>query len=511
MRDRLRTLPWKKLVIGGVAAAVVVGALAAGAGAWAYRRAKVSTVGELEFARPLRIPPLAEPEVAADGTKVFDLRFTAGETDLVDAGPSDTWGLNGTYLGPTLRADRGDRVRVDVTNGVDETTSLHWHGMHLPAAMDGGPHQMVEPGATWSPSWTIDQPAASLWYHPHLHGATADHVYRGAAGMFLIDDPAAAPDLPATYGVDDIPLVVQDKRFHDDGRLDAGAPFFDTVGFLGDTLVVNGTVDPHLDVTTERVRLRLLNASNARVYDFGFADDREFALVASDAGLLERPHRTGRVQLSPGERAEIVVDVEPGERAVLRSFAPDMDVPVFERFAGGDDSFDVLELRAASELARSPAVSDRLATIDRPDPDEAVRTREFRLSGTNINGDEMDLDRVDEVVTVDTTEVWEVRNTDGNPHSFHPHLVHFAVLDIDGDPPPPELAGWKDTIYVPPNTTIRIVARFDDHADPTTPYMFHCHVLAHEDDGMMGQFVVVEPGDEPDLAGMTAMPGGHQH
>ena len=383
--------------------------------------------------------------------------------------------------------------------------------MHLPAAMDGGPHQMVEPGATWSPSWTIDQPAASLWYHPHLHGATADHVYRGAAGMFLIDDPAAAPDLPATYGVDDIPLVVQDKRFHDDGRLDAGAPFFDTVGFLGDTLVVNGTVDPHLDVTTERVRLRLLNASNARVYDFGFADDREFALVASDAGLLERPHRTGRVQLSPGERAEIVVDVEPGERAVLRSFAPDMDVPVFERFAGGDDSFDVLELRAASELAPSPAVPDRLATIDRPDPDEAVRTREFRLSGTNINGDEMDLDRVDEVVTVDTTEVWEVRNTDGNPHSFHPHLVHFAVLDIDGDPPPPELAGWKDTIYVPPNTTIRIVARFDDHADPTTPYMFHCHVLAHEDDGMMGQFVVVEPGDEPDLAGMTAMPGGHQH
>ena len=189
-----------------------------------------------------------------------------------------------------------------------------------------------------------------------------------------------------------------------------------------------------------------------------------------------------------------------------------MGVPVVERFAGGDDSFDVLELRAAAELAPTPAVPERLATIDRPDPDEAVRTREFRLSGTNINGDEMDLDRVDEVVTVDTTEVWELRNTDGNPHSFHPHLVHFAVLDVDGDPPPPELAGWKDTIYVPPNTTIRIVARFDDHADPTTPYMFHCHVLAHEDDGMMGQFVVVEPGDEPDLAGMmAAMPGGHRH
>ena len=502
MRERLRRLPWKKLVAGGTAAAVVVVALAVGAGAWMYRRAKVSTVGELAFANVLRVPPLAEPTVEADGTKVFDLRFTAGQTDLVDDGPSDTWGLNGTYLGPTLRADRGDRVRVDVTNGVDEATTLHWHGMHLPAAMDGGPHQVVEPGATWSPSWRIDQPAASLWYHPHLHGGTAAHVYRGAAGMFLVDDPAVAPALPSTYGVDDIPLIVQDKAFDDDGGLDAGEPFFDTVGFLGDTLVVNGTVDPHLDVTTERVRLRLLNASNARVYDFGFADDRTFRQVASDAGLLERPHVTDRVQLSPGERAEIVVDVEPGERAVLRSFAPDMGVPIFERFAGGDDTFDVLELRAADELARSPAVPDELATIDRPDPDEAVRTREFRLSGTAINGDEVDMGRVDQVVEVDTTEIWEIRNTDGTPHSFHPHLVHAAVLDVDGEPPPAELSGWKDTFSVPPNTTIRIIARFEDHADPTTPYMFHCHVLRHEDQGMMGQFVVVEPGDAPDLSSM---------
>jgi FtsP/CotA-like multicopper oxidase with cupredoxin domain len=185
-------------------------------------------------------------------------------------------------------------------------------------------------------------------------------------------------------------------------------------------------------------------------------------------------------------------------------------VPVFERFAGGDDSFDILELRAADTLAPSPAVPDALATIDRPDPDDAVRTREFRLGDSAINGDRMDMDRVDQVVTVDTTEIWEIRNTDGNPHSFHPHLVHFAVLDVEGEPPPPELAGWKDTLYVPPNSTIRIIARFEDHADPTTPYMFHCHVLRHEDQGMMGQFVVVEPGDQPDLSGMGSM-ADHDH
>jgi FtsP/CotA-like multicopper oxidase with cupredoxin domain len=511
MRARLADLPWKRIVAVGALASVVAAGLAVAAGTVLYRRAERSNVGELDFANRLAIPPLAEPTVGPDGAKEFDLRFTAGPSDLVDDGPSDTWGLNGTYLGPTVRADRGDTVRVNVTNGVDEPTTLHWHGMHLPARMDGGPHQMVEPGDTWSPEWTLDQPAATLWYHPHLHGETADHVYRGAAGMFLVDDPAAAPDLPRTYGVDDIPLIVQDKSFDGDGDLSMGAPIGSSVGFLGDTIVVNGTTDPHLPVTTELVRLRVLNASNARVYRLGFPDGRAFWQVASDAGLLAAPHETERLQLSPGERAEIVVAVEPGEETVLRSFAPDLGLGFpGERFDGGDDTFDIVQLRAADELAPSPALPDGLAEIDAPDEPDADGTRRFDLRGNAINGREMDMDRVDQVVEVGSTEIWEVTNEQSRPHSFHPHLVHFAVLDVDGEPPPPELAGWKDTVYVPPDTTIRIIARFDDHADPATPYMFHCHVLDHEDRGMMGQFVVVEPGDEPDLSGMAAMPG-HDH
>lgn len=510
MRERLRTLPWRKLLIGSAVAAVAFAALIVGAGAWVYSQARTSNVGDLDFDNEMAIPPLAEPTVAADGTKEFDLRFTAGESHLVDDGPSDTWGLNGTYLGPTVRASRGDDVKINVTNGVDETTTLHWHGMHLPARMDGGPHQMVEPGDTWSPSWTIDQPAATLWYHPHLHGETAAHVYRGAAGMFLIDDPAEAPELPDTYGVDDIPLIVQDKSFDDDGSIEESTPTFSNVGILGDTVVVNGTTNPHLDVTTERVRFRVLNASNARVYNLGFPDGREFWQVASDSGLLEAPHRTDRLQVAPGERAEIVVEMTPGDTAVLRSFAPDLGASFLERFAGGDDTFDILELRAADDLDPSPELPDELATIDRPDPGEATTTREFRLSGTSINGEKMDMHRVDQVVTKGDTEIWEVTNSGGQPHSFHPHLVHFSVLDVDGDAPPPELSGWKDTVYVPPNTTIRFIARFKDHADPTTPYMFHCHMLRHEDQGMMGQFVVVEPGDEPDLSAMSSMPG-HDH
>lgn len=495
---RLLSLRWRRLLAITGSTVIVLGLLGAGAGAWLYTRAVQSNVGDLTFANALEIPPLAEPAVDADGTKVFDLRFTAGQSDLVDDGPSETWGLNGTYLGPTLRAERGDEVRVDVTNGVDERTTLHWHGMSLPARMDGGPHQMIEPGETWSPTWTVDQPAASLWYHPHLHGRTADHVYRGAAGMFIVDDPADRAHLPDTYGVDDIPLVIQDKSFEADGSLDTGGPLLSSVGFLGDTIVVNGTTNPHVEVRTTLVRFRVLNASNARIYNLGFTDDRPFWQVGSDAGLLERPHETRRVQVSPGERAEIVVAVAPGDDPVLRSFAPDLGLDGFsDRFNGGDDTFDIVQVRAAHRLDESAPLPERLATIDRPDPAQAETTRHFDLRGHRINGEKMDMGRIDEVVTEGTTEVWSVTNDHGTPHSFHPHLVHVAVLDVDGQPPPPGLSGWKDTLYVPPRTTIRFVARFEGHADADVPYMFHCHVLAHEDAGMMGQFVVVEPGRRP--------------
>ena len=428
---------------------------------------------------------------------MFDLRFQAGESHFVDDGPTPTWGLNGDYLGPTLRAAQGDRVRVNVTNGVDEATTVHWHGMHLPAEMDGGPHQTIEPGETWSPEWTIDQPAATLWYHPHLHGKTSDHVYRGAAGLFIVDDSAADVELPDTYGVDDIPLIIQDKNLDGDGSLDQSTPFMGTIGVLGDTIVVNGTYDPHIEVTTTLVRFRVLNASNARVYNLGLTDEREFWQIASDTGLLERPHGTRRVQLAPGERAEIVVPVEPGDDVVLRSFAPDLGMGFNERFNGGDDTFDIVQLLGADGLEESPVLPSQLTPIDQPDLADAATTRPFSLQGHEINGQEIDMGRIDAVVTEGTTEIWEITNEHGNAHSFHPHLIHFAVLDIAGVPPPPELAGWKDTIYVPPHTTIRIIARFEGHADPDTPYMFHCHMLAHEDDGMMGQYLVVEPGVEP--------------
>jgi FtsP/CotA-like multicopper oxidase with cupredoxin domain len=486
---RRRLLLW----ILGVATALA--ALVAALGGMLYARAETSNVGTLEFANELRIPPLLEPRDER-GRKTFELTLERGTSELLPGKPAETWGVNGAYLGPTLRASRGDDVELRVHNTLGETTTIHWHGMHLPAAADGGPHQTIATGETWTPGWEVDQAAATLWYHPHPHGETADHVYRGVAGMFILDDPRAdALALPDEYGVDDIPLIIQDKRLNDDGSLDFSQGPISPTGRLGDEILVNGTHDPHVDVRHERVRLRLLNASNARVYNIGFADDREFDLVGTDGGLVEAPQRLERIQISPGERAEIVAAFEPGERVVLRSFEPELGTNFFEgRFAGDDDSFDLLELRAERSLAAAPGVPDRLAAPE-VDADNATRTRRFELSGTRINGRRMDISRIDAVVEAGSTEIWEVENTSGTPHNFHVHDVRFRVLEYAGGAPPAHLGGLKDTVYVPPGESVRLVVRFGDYADADVPYMFHCHVLQHEDRGMMGQFVVAAPGE----------------
>ena len=452
--------------------------------------APTNTVDAVDFRQPLAIPPLAESRVDPDGTRVFQLNAQAGTTELLPGKPTETWGFNGSYLGPTLRAERGEKVRVEVHNDLDETTSVHWHGMHLPAAADGGPHQPVAPGDTWTPSWRIDQPAASLWYHPHPHGQTEDHVNRGLAGMFILDDPAsdAADRLPSQYGVDDVPVIVQDKPFDDDGQLSSEGS--------GEDLVVNGTYGPYLDVRTEKVRLRLLNASVERVYSFGLSDSRDLTVIGTDGGLLPSPTPAKRVLLSPGERAEVVVAMSPGEDVVLRSFEPDLGSNVLvERFNGGEDTFDVLQLRASDRLAPSPTLPNRLAPPPALDVTDA-ETRFFELQGRGINGRSMEMSRIDETVELGATEVWEVTNSDGEPHNFHVHDVQFQVLSVQGEEAEPVLSGWKDTIFLPPGRTVRLAMQFTDYADPDTPYMFHCHLLPHEDAGMMGQFVVVRPGQQ---------------
>ncbi|MEV0075171.1 multicopper oxidase domain-containing protein [Nocardia neocaledoniensis] len=454
--------------------------------------------------RALPIPPQAPSTVGADGVRRFALRAQRGTTEMLPGTATATWGYNGSVLGPTLRARRGEAVEITVVNDLPEATSVHWHGMHVPAACDGGPHQMIAPGARWQPSWTVNQQAATLWYHPHPHGATEKHVQRGLSGFFLIDDDAVdALDLPKSYGIDDIPLVIQDRRFTADGGLDESDPT--DVGLLGDTLITNGIADATFTATTERVRFRVLNGSSGRLYNLGFADDRRFELIATDGGLLPEPVALARILLSPGERAEIVVTLRAGERTVLRSR------PIEERAGidragefGFDDTFDVLSLRAADTLAPSAALPAALVPLRALVPAATPPARTFELKWFMINNQRMNMNRVDMTIAVDTTEVWAVRNEDNWPHNFHVHDVQFQILAVDGNPPPPALSGWKDTVYTAPGVTYTLAMRFADHADPTFPYMYHCHLLHHEDQGMMGQFLVLAPGMTPAPRAMDA-------
>lgn len=471
----------------------------------------VSTVGAVDFDRELTIPALA-PSTIENGVRVFELTAKSGSSEFRDGVDTPTWGFNGTYLGPTLRAARGEQVAVRVRNELGEPTTVHWHGMHLPAAMDGGLHQTVDPGGQWDPTWLIDQPAATLWYHPHPHGETEQHVRNGLAGMFLLDDPVeAALPLPREYGVDDVPVIVQDVAFASDGSLDDRDGGF--TGHLGDEVLVNGTLGPYLEVSTDVVRLRLLNASTARIYGFGFDDGREFATIASDGGLLESPVPLTRLTLSPGERAEILVTMTPGESVVLRSEGPDLGgtLGFLGGSAGAGDRFDLLELRAASTLERRGEVPETLAPLERLDVGDATAERRFVLDDTQINNERMDMGRIDEVVELGATEIWTVRNNMAWAHNFHVHDVQVQILDIAGAPPPPEFSGWKDTVYLRPNEDYRLIMRFTDYADPATPYMYHCHLLRHEDEGMMGQFVVVEPGTDAQSITTPTMENDHEH
>ncbi len=491
--SRRRFLKW-------TAASVGVGALAAaGGGAWVgvtYLNASIDTRGNVDFNRRLAVPKEAQSRVE-NGARVFDLAIRHGEADFGQGVMTPTWGINGPNLAPTIRAERGEQVQIRVTNQLDEASTLHWHGMHLPAEMDGGPHQMIDPATTWTPDWLIDQPAATLWYHPHPHGRTAAHVYRGLAGLFIIDDAdEASLDLPRNYGLDDIPIIVQDRKFHSDGTLDASTSWIQSTGIIGDTVLVNGTPGAYFEVTTHTVRLRILNGSNTRPYNFAFEDNRDFSLIGTDGGLLKAPVELSNIQLSPGERAEVIVAFAPGEQVRLQSGPSDGG----DRLAGGEDHLDIMQFRAADQLDGITGVPTELVDVPRLDESAAVRTRNFELSGYAINNQTMDMSRIDEVVTLGDTEIWTVTNLDGQTHNFHIHDVQFQILDIDGREPPPQLQGWKDTVWVQQGEPVRLIMRFTDYASNEWPYMHHCHMLRHEDQGMMGQFLVVDPGQSTNPA-----------
>ena len=484
-----------------VAVLVAISLVVVGAQLWALGQSRLGG-----FDSPLSVPPLAESTMKGS-VRTFDLSLQAGSTEFEAGNPVETWGINGDYLAPTIRVADGEEIKINVGNGLPEDTTLHWHGLHVPAMMDGGPHQPIEMGATWTPHWTVSQAASTNWYHPHLHGRSEAHVKLGVVGMFIVDDAkGSALDLPSTYGLDDLPIIIHDSPV----GLTTGNPF-DFVNELlgarnGDSLtLVNGQYEPYFDVSTSLLRLRLLNASIGDVFEFSLSDSRDFSIIASEGGLFEKPLTDNRLMMSPGERYEIVVEFQPGETVLLNRSVLDDDGTL-----GVPES--TIEFRATSALSRNAEIPMTLAELAATNTDGVVRTRNFDMSGVEINGLMMQMDRIDQVVHAGTKEIWAVRNLDRRElHNFHVHGVSFRVLSVGGEAPEPHQSWDKDTVLIPPETTVELLVTFPEAASEGWPFMFHCHFLRHEGRGMMGQYLVVEPGSSLEPADHMISSGGHSH
>lgn len=445
--------------------------------------------------RALALPGLDEGTIR-DGVRRFALNMAAAETEFVPGRATRTWGINTPFLGPVLRVKAGEKVRLDVTNRLDETAALHWHGLHLPARMDGGPHQPIAPGATWSPEFPMMQKAGTFWFHAHQHGRTAAHVWAGLAGAIRVeDDEEAALPLPRTYGEDDFILILQDRRFGPDGQMPYAPDMHDRMsGKIGDVMLVNGQIGTHLATDAPRVRLRILNGANGSIYRLHFADGRPFHQIASDGGLLGAPVLLTEALVAPGERAELLVDLHEGEALMLRTEVLGAESP----FAGSLGLRDVIELRPARAQAPAPILTHRLAEMAAvPEADGATRTFALTMLGGGmmgdpvINGVRFDHGRIDFSVPLGATETWVFENRTEMFHPMHIHDTQFRIVSRNGAPPDAREAGLKDVVLTRPGERVEVRATFADYADPVVPYMMHCHILEHEDLGMMQQFTVV--------------------
>ncbi len=413
-----------------------------------------------------------------------------------------------SYLGPTLILNKGENVTMNVLNNLGDTSTVHWHGLHVPAMADGSPHNIILSNTTWSPQFDVMNNASTFWYHPHLHMKTGQQAMRGAAGLIIVRDTIeAALNLPRRYGVDDFPLVVQSQQFDANNQI-LWRGMHDSI------LLVNGTINPMLDIPAQVVRLRLLNASQERSFNFGFTGNRSFSVIGNDGGLLTAPVLVTRKRLSPGERAEVLVDLSGmnGQVIYLMSYASEfgmgiqggtpmmgMDTAMYSPINGID--FNILQLNVVAQTS-SPVttVPSSLVSITPWLESQSNINRLISITANGMmsmdgpfyfNGQLFDMNRIDYHIPLDNIEVWTLFNQTMVAHPFHIHDVQFFILDRDGLAVRPEEAGYKDVVLLVPNETVRFITKFEDFADTTMPYMYHCHILMHEDDGMMGQFVVV--------------------
>ncbi|MFJ9690645.1 multicopper oxidase family protein [Kitasatospora sp. NPDC101183] len=467
---------------------------------------------------PLPLPPVLAPVRSDGGSDFYEITQKVARLEILPGLRTEAWTYGGSFPGPTIVSRPGRTAVVRHRNELPVPSVVHLHGGHTPADSDGYPtDQLLPVGVTAAdhamPSmpgmahtagrtdlgerthtYPGGQRAATLWYHDHRMGFTGPGVWRGLAGFHLVHDEEEDA-LPLPRGDRDIPLMIADRSFDEDGsfRYPAVDPALRTPGVtdpymngvLGDVVLVNGAPWPVLEVRPLRHRLRLLNASNARRYRLELDPQPPgggaLVQIGSDGGLLERPMKHDALEIAPAERFDVVVD--------FSRYAPGTRVRLVNRLGSGGTA-EVMRFDVGSGPATDDtAVPDRLAPVERLDRTAAVATRTFLLQqtpddGWTINGTPYTPGRALARPRLGTTEVW--RFVTDFHHPLHIHLNPFQVLSRNGRTPGPYDAGWKDTVDLRPAEAVELAVRFTDHAGT---FMLHCHNLEHEDMAMMADFV----------------------
>lgn len=460
---------------------------------------KAISVRTGNFDNPLRVPS----ELNADS--VISLLARKNVTSVIKGKNAAVYGYADGILAPVIKVNNGQTVTVEFHNQLEEISNIHWHGLIIPENMDGHPQNKINSGGSFTYQFTINQRAGTYWFHPHPHLLTAKQVFKGLAGMFIVrDTEEAALNLPS--GEFELPIIIQDKRIYTDGSLNYSPETSDIMsGYFGDYVCVNGSWSPYHTIKTRIYRLRVLNGSNARVYNLSLSNNLNFHIIGSDGGLLASTQTVSSLLLGPGERVDVLVDftsVTVGDEIYLQNNS--FDGGEFQ----GTQSFKIMKFVVDVQLTESFSVPTSLSVFSSISSSSSVKTRYFEISNNHsgghgghgtgssasfhkIGGKSFDMERIDETVNAGTTEIWEFDNTNGTDiHPMHLHGVQFQVLSRTGGRGivVPHESGWKDTVLCMPGERVRIIMTF-----PNNPgkFLFHCHNLEHEDSGMMLNYKIV--------------------
>lgn len=502
-------------------------------------------------------PVLPVPAILkADYKGNYTLNLQRGQSQFLPGVTTETWGVNGDLLGPALRIKRGEPVKVTINNHLDVASTVHWHGLEIPGDIDGGPQGVIAPGASRTVQFQLDQPASTCWFHPHPHQTSGYQVAMGLAGLVLIeDDESNKLQLPSRWGVDDIPLIFQDKRLNDAGQIDYQMDVMTAaIGWFGNHMLTNGAVYPQHGVSRGWVRLRLLNGCNARSLNIATSDGRPLYVIASDGGFLAEPVKVSELPMLMGERFEVLVECQgntpfdivtlpvkqmgmtlaPFDQPlpVLRiqptltlgaqsipdtlvtmpalvsadglparwlqlSMDPQLDqqgmAALMERYghqAMAGMSMDHGDAGKGNDMASMPGMShDAHGGMAGMDMSKSAGKFDF-MNGNKINGKAYDMNAPAFDVKRGQYEKWTLSGEgDMMLHPFHIHGTQFRILSENGQPVAAHRTGWKDIVRVEGARSV-VLVRFNHLADKQQAYMAHCHLLEHEDTGMMLGFTV---------------------